>query len=190
VRSSWQPIGIERGTLLVRGGARRHPRPIIEVPRAGRRAPARRSTTADKNYRLTHTNRSPTFPVHFNRYSSAWRDCSDAEAADRTTHERPASRAGRSNGIRKRTVVPCPGDDSICKAPPTDGASVHPAQGRSGGCAAVRRVESDTVASCTISTTASVRMLSTWTCGVSVLQHVVQRLLRDAIDRRLLVRVR
>jgi hypothetical protein len=47
-----------------RGGARRHPRPTIDVPRAGRRAPARLSTTVDKTG-LTHTNRSPINPVHF-----------------------------------------------------------------------------------------------------------------------------
>src|SRR5581483_573600 len=47
------------------GGAWRHPRPCIDVPRAGRQAPARRSTTVGKT-ELTHTNRSPMNPGHFN----------------------------------------------------------------------------------------------------------------------------
>src|SRR5262249_25479016 len=49
-----------------RGGARRHPHPSIDVPRAGRRAPARLSTSADNSSGLTHTNSSPTNPGWFN----------------------------------------------------------------------------------------------------------------------------
>ena len=37
-----------------RGGARRHPRPNIDVPRAGRRAPARLSTTVEKTRINSH----------------------------------------------------------------------------------------------------------------------------------------
>src|SRR5262249_25516471 len=48
-----------------RGGARRHPHPSIDVPRAGRRAPARLSTSADNSSGLTHTNSSPTNPGWF-----------------------------------------------------------------------------------------------------------------------------
>jgi site-specific DNA recombinase len=56
------------------GGARRHPRPSIDVPCAGRQAPARLSSTVDR-IKSTHTNRSPINPVHFKvaiyaRYSS------------------------------------------------------------------------------------------------------------------------
>ena len=47
------------------GGARRHPHPRIDVPRASRQAPALLSSTTDKNARSTHTNHSPIFPVHF-----------------------------------------------------------------------------------------------------------------------------
>jgi hypothetical protein len=64
VRSSWHPIALEQHSALIRWGARRHPRPHIDVPRAGRRAPARLSTTVEKTG-LTHTNRSPINPVHF-----------------------------------------------------------------------------------------------------------------------------
>jgi hypothetical protein len=46
------------------GGARRHPHPSIDVPRAGRQAPAPLSSTVD-TVRSTHTNRSPINPVHF-----------------------------------------------------------------------------------------------------------------------------
>src|SRR5262249_46805023 len=53
-----------------RGGARRHPHPSIDVPRAGRRAPARLSTSADNSSGLTHTNSSPTNPGWFNAPST------------------------------------------------------------------------------------------------------------------------
>jgi hypothetical protein len=46
------------------GGARRHPRPSIHVPRPGRQAPARLSSTGD-SIKSTHTNCSPINPVHF-----------------------------------------------------------------------------------------------------------------------------
>ena len=55
-----------------RGGARRHPRPRIDVPRAGRRAPAWLSMTVDRTG-STHTNRSPINPVHFTYgYATLW----------------------------------------------------------------------------------------------------------------------
>ena len=50
------------------GGARRHPHPIVDGPRVGRQAPALLSSTAETNVRLTHTNRSPINPVHFNKH--------------------------------------------------------------------------------------------------------------------------
>lgn len=48
------------------GGARRHPHSSIDVPRAGRQAPARLSSTVDR-IKSTHTNRSPINPAHFSR---------------------------------------------------------------------------------------------------------------------------
>jgi hypothetical protein len=58
-------IGQQSVSSLTRRGARRLPRPTMFVPRTGRRAPARLSMTV-KKIELTHTNRSPINPVHFN----------------------------------------------------------------------------------------------------------------------------
>jgi hypothetical protein len=46
------------------GGARRHPHPRLDLPRARRRSPASLSSTVDSS-QVTHTNRSPIIPVHF-----------------------------------------------------------------------------------------------------------------------------
>ena len=66
MRSSFAPSALNSPPCQIQGGgARRHPRPRIEVPRVGRQAPAWLSTTTDKGGESTHTNRSPINPVHF-----------------------------------------------------------------------------------------------------------------------------
>jgi hypothetical protein len=64
MRSSLTLIAQNSVSSLIRRGTRRLPRPTMFVPRPGRRAPARLSTTVTK-IGLTHANRSPKNPVHF-----------------------------------------------------------------------------------------------------------------------------
>src|SRR5262249_53106377 len=73
-----------------RGGARRHPHPSIDVPRAGRRAPARLSTSADNSSGLTHTNSSPTNPGWFIAFAFGSVDSRVDRATSRTACGRDA----------------------------------------------------------------------------------------------------
>jgi hypothetical protein len=85
-----------------RGGARRHLHPNLDVPRVGRRAPARLSTTVTKT-ESTHTNRSPINPVHFTRGPARRRGRRAGAACDCAPAEGRASAAAEdSGGVRLR----------------------------------------------------------------------------------------
>ncbi len=97
------------------GGARRRPHPCVDVPRAGRQAPARLSTRADKNSGLTHTNRSPINPVHFTTASLVVRGtptsspftathpipCASLRAMDISRAATPARRGARQAAVSR-----------------------------------------------------------------------------------------
>jgi hypothetical protein len=103
------------------GGARRHPRPSLDVPCAGRQAPAQLSSPVD-SIKSTHTNRSPINPVHFilsvrgGRHQRVWDAaslanrlsagrCDKARAASATSTER-ASIQIDAKPIESAVVMP------------------------------------------------------------------------------------